>query len=117
MLSSEKRVRGIAAIFLLLPVVALVIYVVFFMPLPYVNPLWSFRSLQPRMAQSAGERMLGFSRDEVIDRLGEPTPRTVNVLHGPDAIAYMVRARGMRHYFLIIWFDDDIAVEAQVVRS
>jgi len=111
--AGRRSLLAIAIISLLIA-----IYFLFIMPLPFSSDRWLDRSLRPRMVDTVEEMVIGLSRADIIELLGSPQPNTDGIIHAPSrAIAYMIRDRGFRHDFLIIFFDEDnIAIDARVMR-
>jgi len=84
-------------------IVALILsWVVFFMPLPFINALWEENILRHRMAWDISRRVIGLHEDEIILILGEPEPyweTFIYPLRNPN------HSSSFRH--LIIFFDED----------
>ena len=110
-----KRI-SIAVLALAFPIL---LYAIFIMPLPFNSHSWINHTSRPRMAGSVEEMVIGLTRDEIINLLGEPQPFTDGVLHPPSrGIAYILDFRWSRHEFLIIYFDDEsIAIETRVTHD
>lgn len=83
------------------------IYLVFFMPLPFVKTLWEDNILRHRMAWDINRRVVGLHEDEIIQMLGEPYQFN-------SMIYYRLRSPD-HHWFwssLVIRFDETrIAVD------
>ena len=65
----------------------LLIYIIFFMPLPFVSTLWEDNILRHRMTWDVSRRVVGLHEEEVIQMLGEPYTFGAMIyyrLRGPD---------------------------------
>ena len=53
-------------------ILLILLYVIFFMPLPFVSALWEENILRHRMAWDVSRQVVGLHEAEIIQMLGEP---------------------------------------------
>ena len=78
------------------------IYIVFFIPLPFVSVLWEENIHRHRMHKDINRRIIGLHEDEIVVMLGEPEP-------GWRTLVYRLRPPNHSHSWnaLIIFFDEN----------
>ena len=85
----------------------ILLYAVFFIPLPFIPSLWEANTLRHRMTHDVSRLVIGLHEAEIIQMLGEP--------HVFDTMLYY-RLRAPSHQWfwqsLVIRFDENrIAIE------
>ncbi|MCL2827264.1 MAG: hypothetical protein FWD99_00810 [Oscillospiraceae bacterium] len=83
-------------------IVAALLYIAFFMPLPFIPSLWEENALRHRMAGDISRRVIGLHEEKIILMLGEPEPNWTTFVY---RLRNPVHSHSWRH--LIIFFDED----------
>jgi len=99
--SAKKKICVLSVCLLLL------MFVYFFINLPFVGVLWEADILRANMSRSISRRVDGLHLEEVILLLGEPEQDTPGWLSGFRAVPPLLYCLPNNGEYLVIFFDED----------